>query len=340
MPRLNIGLFTEILSTFARKYAGISIFAEETDTSRQSWQTLNSKTTITPRLPTLFSNKNNMKKGLVLEGGALRGLFSAGVMDALMAHRVNFDGVVGVSAGACFGCNYKSRQEGRVLRYNLRYAHDPRYCSLWSLLTTGGIFGPQFAYYKLPLQLDPFDIDTFDTNPMEFHLVATDVQTGDAVYKRFDRYSNDMLDWILASSSMPIVSRVVNIGDRQLLDGGIADSIPLLYFQEQGFGRNIVVLTQPSDFQKQPLRHLRIIRNRLRHYPKFLAAWERRHEMYNDELKYIAEQEALGNALILCPEKPLSIGRISHNRRLMKEAYNQGYALATAQLPRIKDFLA
>lgn len=280
-----------------------------------------------------------MKKGLVLEGGALRGLFTAGVMDVLMEHGVTFDGLVGVSAGACFGCNYKSGQVGRVLRYNLRYAHDPRYCSLWSLLTTGGIFGPKFAYYRLPLELDPFDISTFDANPMEFHLVATDVQTGEAVYRRFDHYTDDMLDWILASSSMPIVSRIVNINGRQLLDGGIADSIPLHYFQEQGFARNLVVLTQPADYQKQPLRHLRIIRHLLRRYPQFLAAWERRHEMYNSELKYIAEQEAQGNAIVLCPPHPLAVGRVSHNRRLMCEAYNQGRETATARLNPIKEFL-
>ena len=280
-----------------------------------------------------------MTKGLVLEGGGLRGLFSAGIMDVLMAHRVNFDGVVGVSAGACFGCNYKSGQAGRVLRYNLRYAHDLRYCSLWSLLTTGGIYGPRFAYYTLPLRLDPFDIPAFDANPMEFHLVATDVQTGEAVYRRFDRYSDELLDWILASSSMPIVSRIVTIAGRQLLDGGIADSIPLRYFQEQGFERNLVILTQPADYRKQPLRYLPVIRHLLRRHPQLLAAWERRHEMYNEELRYIAEQQTLGNALILCPESPLAVGHISHNRRLMREAYNQGHDLATAQLPRILDFM-
>lgn len=280
-----------------------------------------------------------MKKGLVLEGGALRGLFSAGVMDVLMAHEINFDGVVGVSAGACFGCNYKSGQAGRVIRYNLRYAHDPRFCSLWSLLTTGGIFGPRFAYYTLPLQLDPFDIAAFDANPMEFHLVATDVQTGHPVYRRFDRYTDDMLEWILASSSMPIVSRVVTIGGQQLLDGGIADSIPLSYFQQQGFERNVVVLTQPANYQKHLLGHLWLLRRLLRRYPQLLSAWERRHEMYNAELRYIGEQEAAGNALVLCPEDVLPVGHISHNRRLMQRTYDLGRDLALTQLPRIKSFL-
>ena len=277
--------------------------------------------------------------GLVLEGGALRGLFSAGVMDVLMEAGVHFDGVVGVSAGACFGCNYKSGQVGRVLRYNLRFAHDMRYCSLWSLLTTGGIFGAQFAYYRLPQELDKFDTAAFDRSPMQFHLVATDVDTGEAVYKRFDRFSEDIYDWILASSSMPIVSRVVDIDGQRLIDGGIADSIPLRYFQEQGFERNVVVLTQPADYLKQPLGHLRLIRHLLRRYPTLLEAWERRHEMYNAELQYIAEQAAAGNALVICPEQTLPIGHLSHSRKRIRETYQLGHNLAVNLLPQIQEFL-
>ncbi len=280
-----------------------------------------------------------MKTGLVLEGGAMRGLFTAGVLDVLLEHDVPFDGLVGVSAGACFGCNYKSRQAGRVLRYNLRYAHDLRYCSLWSLLTTGGIFGPRFAYYTLPKRLDPFDVEAFDSSPMEFHLVCTNVQTGQAVYQRFDRFREELYDWILASSSMPIVSKVVQIGNQQLIDGGIADSIPLRYFQQQGFKRNLVILTQPADYQKQPISYRWFIRRNLRRYPALIAAWERRHEMYNSELQYIAQQQDEGNTLVLCPDRTLPIGRISHNRSLMRETYELGRNLATAQLPRIHQFL-
>ena len=269
----------------------------------------------------------------------MRGLFTAGVLDVLLEHDVPFDGLVGVSAGACFGCNYKSRQAGRVLRYNLRYAHDLRYCSLWSLLTTGGIFGPRFAYYTLPKRLDPFDVEAFDSSPMEFHLVCTNVQTGQAVYQRFDRFREELYDWILASSSMPIVSKVVQIGNQQLIDGGIADSIPLRYFQQQGFNRNLVILTQPADYQKQPIGYRWFIRRNLRRYPALIAAWERRHEMYNAELQYIAQQQDEGNTLVLCPDRTLPIGRISHNRSLMRETYELGRNLATAQLPRILQFL-
>ena len=269
----------------------------------------------------------------------MRGLFTAGVLDVLLEHDMPFDGLVGVSAGACFGCNYKSRQAGRVLRYNLRYAHDLRYCSLWSLLTTGGIFSPRFAYYTLPKRLDPFDVEAFDSSPMEFHLVCTNVQTGQAVYQRFDKFREELYDWILASSSMPIVSKVVQIGNQQLIDGGIADSIPLRYFQQQGFNRNLVILTQPADYQKRPISYRWFIRRNLRRYPALIAAWERRHEMYNAELQYIAQQQDEGNTIVLCPDRTLPIGRISHNRSLMRETYDLGRNLATAQLPRILQFL-
>lgn len=277
--------------------------------------------------------------GLVLEGGAMRGLFTAGILDVLLEHDVPFHGIVGVSAGACFGCNYKSRQPGRVLRYNLRYAHDLRYCSLWSLFTTGYIFGKEFAYYRLPQQLDPFDIAAFDSNDIQFHLVATDVQTGQPVYRCFDRFCDNLYDWILASSSMPVVSRVVHIDGHQYLDGGITDSIPLRYFQQQGFQRNVVVLTQPANYEKQPMRFMPFIRRILRPYPNLIAAWQQRHEMYNAQLRYIAQQQQLGNTLVLCPQSTLPVGRISHNRNQMRQTYQLGRDLAEDNLSRILHFV-
>ena len=148
-----------------------------------------------------------VKTGLVLEGGAMRGLFTAGVIDVMMEHDLEFDGLIGVSAGSNFGCNYKSCQPGRVLRYNLRYASDPRYMGLRSLLTTGNLVGAEFAYHTLPLELDIFDTKRFEENPMEFYLVTTDVATGRPVYYRMDRVNRDSLEWLRASASMPAVTR-------------------------------------------------------------------------------------------------------------------------------------
>ena len=142
-----------------------------------------------------------MKRGLVLEGGALRGLFSAGVIDVMMENGIDYDGVIGVSAGSNFGCNYKSRQPGRVIRYNVRFANDPRYMGLRSLITTGNLVGAEFAYHYMPLQLDVFDIATFESDPMEFYLVCTDCLTGEPVYYRMDKVDYDSLEWLRASAS-------------------------------------------------------------------------------------------------------------------------------------------
>ena len=152
-----------------------------------------------------------MKRGLVLEGGAFRGLFTSGIIDVMMAHDVWPDGLIGVSAGAAFGCNYKSRQTGRAIRYNKAYAHDPRYSGIRSLLTTGDYFNAQFAYHTMPRQLDVFDNEAFNANPMQFYAVCTDVETGKAVYKHLEQASDTTYDWIRASASMPLVSRVIRL---------------------------------------------------------------------------------------------------------------------------------
>lgn len=192
-----------------------------------------------------------MKKGLVLEGGAMRGLFTAGILDVLMEHDIWPDGVIGVSAGAAFGCNMKSKQPGRALRYNKNLVNDWRYSSLRSLLTTGDYFGGDYAYHYVPRHIDYFDVDTFSKNPMEFWVVCTNVDTGKAEYKRLTEVDYDSLEYIRASASMPIAARIVTVDGKKMLDGGIADSIPLRFFQQQGYEKNLVVLTQPAGYVKR-----------------------------------------------------------------------------------------
>lgn len=191
-----------------------------------------------------------MKRGLVMEGGAMRGLFTAGVTDVMMEAGIVFDGAIGVSAGAVFGGNYKAGQAGRVLRYNLRFCKDPRYSSLRSLIKTGDLFGADFCYREIPDHLDPFDQAAYAANPMDFFVVATDVHTGRAVYHNCLDGGREDLEWFRASASMPLASRIVSVGGYDLLDGGIADSIPLAYLEEQGYDRNVVVLTQPMGYVK------------------------------------------------------------------------------------------
>lgn len=280
-----------------------------------------------------------MKTGLVLEGGALRGLFSAGVMDVLMEHGITFDGIIGVSAGAAFGCNYKSGQAGRVIRYNKRFAHEWRYCSWRSWIATGDLFGGEFCYHKMPDELDVFDKETFDSNPMEYYAVCTDVETGEAVYKRLMKCSPETYEYIRASASMPMVSNIVEVGGRKLLDGGVTDSIPLRFFQEQGYERNLVILTQPADYQKRHNRLMPILRLWLHRYPKMIEALDRRHEMYNQQLEYVREEERKGNTYVIRPPQKLVIGHISHDENEMQGVYQMGRRVGEGRLKDIVEFL-
>lgn len=281
-----------------------------------------------------------MKKGLVLEGGAMRGLFSAGVIDILMENNLLPDGVIGVSAGAAFGCNIKSKQPGRVIRYNKKLAHDWRYASFRSLLTTGDYFGGEYAYHYMPRHLDYFDVETFNNNPMEFWAVCTNVGTGKAVYKRLMEVDNNCLEYIRASASMPIAARIVTVEGKKLLDGGIADSIPLRFFQEQGYDRNLVVLTQPANYVKEPNKLMPLMRLWLRRHARIIRALEQRHIMYNNQLEYVRQEEKKSNTLVLRPEAVLTIGHLSHNPDDMQATYEHGRKVATKHLEEIKAFFS
>ena len=279
-----------------------------------------------------------MKKGLVLEGGAMRGLFTAGIIDVMMEAGVEPDGLIGVSAGAAFGCNYKSRQPGRAIRYNTRFAKDARYSGLKSLLTTGDYFNAQFGYHIVPYQYDLFDVETFEKNPMEFIVVCTDVLTGQAVYHKMDRVDYDELEWLRASASMPLASKVVEVGGRKLLDGGVADSIPLAYFESIGYDRNVVILTQPEGYVKHRTKLMPLMRIGLRRYPEMIQAMDRRYLMYNRELEFVRQAEREGRCLVIRPDEKLPIGHISHDPEEMKRVYQIGREMGDRYIERIKAF--
>ena len=280
-----------------------------------------------------------MKTGLVLEGGAMRALFSAGVLDVLMENEILFDGLIGVSAGAAFGCNYKSSQPGRTLRYNIKYCQNPRYCSFRSLLKTGDLFGVDFCYHEIPEKLDPFDTEAFDRSPVPFYLVCTSVETGQPVYHCCEKCGYDTLEWIRASASMPLASRIVEIDGFKLLDGGISDSIPLRYFQSIGYPRNVVILTQPQEYRKTKNKMLPLIRFLFRQYPQFIEAAARRHQMYNEEKSYVYEQARQGNVFVIQPPAPLKIGHIEHHPQKLEEVYAAGRETAFHVLDDLRAFL-
>lgn len=281
---------------------------------------------------------NNTKTGLVLEGGAMRGMFTAGVLDVFMENGISFPDCIGVSAGAAFGCNLKSNQPGRILRYNLKYCRDPRFCSFLSLIITGDMFGAQFCYHEIPEKLDLFDTETFKENPMGFYVVASDAETGKPHYQRIDSVDDNCYEWIRASASMPIVSNIVEVEGGKYLDGGITDSIPLR-FMEGMHEKNVVVLTRPRDYRKKPISRPWLYRQSLRKYPNLLKAVKKRYLMYNEQRRYVFLREKAEKALVICPEQPLDIGKTEHDGEKIKRVYEIGRQAALQKLDEIKRFI-
>lgn len=278
------------------------------------------------------------KRGLVLEGGAMRGLFTSGILDVMMETGIEPDGLIGVSAGAAFGCNYKSRQSGRAIRYNKRYARDKRYCSWQSWLKTGDLYNAEFGYHIIPKIYDVFDDKAFEQNPMEFYAVCTDVETGLPVYKKLEESTHLTYDWIRASASMPLASKVVELEGIKVLDGGVADSIPLQFFESIGYDRNVVILTQPEGYVKEHNRLMPLMRIALKKYPKMIEALDQRHIMYNRQLDYVRQAEQEGRCIVIRPDDKLPIGHISHDPEQMQRVYEQGRDMGFRNIERLKEF--
>ena len=279
-----------------------------------------------------------MKTALIMEGGAMRGMFTCGVIDVLLENDIRFDGAAGISAGAVLGCNFKSRQIGRPLRYNKAYCRDPRYCSIRSLIKTGDLYGADFCYRELPDLLDPFDRKAYADNPMEFYVGATDVATGKCVYHLcMDGGDKDML-WFRASASMPAVSRPVRIDDQEYLDGGISDSVPYAYMEHQGYNRNVIILTQPKGYRKRPGASA-VMKPFLRRIPKISEAMEHRHEMYNRQMDELDQREAEKTALIIRPPEDLRIGRTEKNPQELERVYQIGRREAENRMEEIRLWL-
>lgn len=269
----------------------------------------------------------------------MRGMFTAGVLDVMMENGIEYDGIIGVSAGAAFGCNYKSKQIGRAIRYNMQFCRDKRFSGIKSLLKTGNIFNTEFAYGEVPLKYDVFDFDTYESNPMDFYVVCTDIETGQPVYHNYGGRDDHCFDWIRASASMPLVSQIVEIEGRKLLDGGIADSIPVKYFESIGYDRNVAVLTQPANYRKQKNRLMPLVRQIYRQYPKLVETMASRHLVYNETLTYIEAQEKQGKLFVIRPKETLRIGKVEKNPDKLKEIYDLGRETAAAQMAELKAYL-
>lgn len=269
----------------------------------------------------------------------MRGLFTAGVLDVLMEHGIEPDHTVGVSAGAAFGCNIKSRQPGRAVRYNERFCADRRYVGWGNLLRTGDLYSVDFAYRTVPLELDPFDVATFRENPARFTVVATDIDAGEAVYRDVRRGDVEDLDWIRASASIPLLARPVELAGRRLLDGGIADSIPVRWMLERGYGRTVVVLTQPQGYRKEPNRLMPLLRAGLRRYPRLVARLADRHERYNETLAAIERLEREGRIFAVRPSEVVAAPVMVRDPEVLERIYQVGRRDAAAQLEALEVYL-
>ena len=277
--------------------------------------------------------------GLILEGGGMKGVYTAGVLDFFLDKGIEFSSVYGVSAGACHMCSYLSKQRGRAFDVNVDYLNTRRYCSLESLLTTGDLFNVDICYHLIPEHLYPYDYEAFDRYEGRAVSVVTDIVTGRPVYFRIRDMKAD-IDKIRASASLPLVSRNVKIGGKLYLDGGISDSIPIRQSVIDGNRKNVVIMTKEEGYVRKPARHLGLVKARYLKYPKVYELMAERHINYNDQLEYIERQQKLGNAFVIRPKTASSVGRVEKDAEKLRALYRQGYDDAQECYGQLEHFLA
>lgn len=278
--------------------------------------------------------------GLVLEGGGMKGIYTAGVLDFFMEKDILFSSVYGVSAGACHMCSYLSGQKGRARDITVDYLDSRQYCSAESLVLTGDLFNADMCYHTIPDYLYPFDHEAYDRYPGKAYAVVTNIETGSAEYLRV-RDLRKEIDKIRASASLPLVSRNVKIGDRKYLDGGIADSVPIQRAILDGNRKNVVVLTKEEGYVREPVgaAQLALIKARYLKYPKVYELMAERHTAYNQQMEYLYRQVENGQAYLIRPRLPSKVGRIEKDKEILLKLYRQGYEDAAEQYGRLKEYL-
>ncbi|MCM3741351.1 patatin family protein [Oceanobacillus luteolus] len=275
--------------------------------------------------------------GLVLEGGGMRGLYTAGVLEYFMEQDLYFPYIIGVSAGACMGASYLSRQKGRNKKVNLGYIDDKRYISFSNYIRKREIFGMDFIFDEIPNKLVPFDMEAFRESPEEFVIVTTDCETGEPVYFDKSQQGDDLVKLLRASSSLPFVSSSVEYKGKHLLDGGIVDPIPVKKAEGDGYQKNVVILTKPEGYFKRPSKLSSVLK--YKRHPKISELLRERYKHYNATVEYINEQEKAGNVFVLRPSVSLPVGRMERNRERLEELYELGQNDAREQFAALKDFL-
>lgn len=278
-----------------------------------------------------------MKVGLVLEGGAMRGMYTSGVLDVFMDNNIDIDGIIGVSAGVLFGVNYFSGQRGRVIRYNKKYAKDKRYMGIHSLLTTGNIINKDFAYYEVPTKLDIFDSETFKKSGKDFYAVVTNIEEGVPEYIKIDDVINQM-EVLRATSAMPLVSKIVEIDNKKYLDGAISDSIPIDKMKSMGYDKIIVILTRPTSYRKKN-KEGNLLKLGYRKYPKLVKLLENRHNDYNNTLDKIIEMEKNNQIFVIRPSHEVKMKRIERDENKLQEMYDLGIEDGKKSMKKLMKYL-
>lgn len=279
-----------------------------------------------------------MKTALILEGGAMRGMYTAGVLDVLMENNIETDLCIGVSAGALFGINYKSKQPGRVLRYNLKYSCDKRFVGAYSLFKTGDLMNKQFYFDDLPYKLDPMDLKTYKESKMQFKAVVTNLKTGKAEYVDIDDLGDyKCMEYLRASGSLPYLSRNVVIDGIPYLDGGVADSVPVEYCIENGYDKIIVILTRPYGFRKKGT--IKLTRLFYRNYPEFCHTLKHRNEAYSKQYELIEALEKEGKILVISPSRVIKAKATEKNPDVLKSLHTLGIKDCTEKLKEIISYL-
>ncbi len=277
--------------------------------------------------------------GLVLEGGGMKGIYTVGVLDFFLDKEMEFSSCYGVSAGACHLCSFLSKQKKRGYRVGVNYLDNKRYCSPYSLLTTGDLFGTDMCYDLIPNYLDPYDYDTFNKYEGKAYAVVTNIRTGEAEYIQLQDMHSD-IQAVRASSSMPLVSRNVKIGGEIYLDGGVADSIPIKKSISDGNEKNVVILTKETGYHRKPSSGLSLVKARYVRYPKVYELMKERHREYNDTLTYLEEQEKEGKAFIIRPKRISEVGRVEKDAQKLKALYEEGYKDAQESYAELLEYLS
>ena len=276
--------------------------------------------------------------GLVLEGGGMKGVYTAGVLDFFLEKGIEFSSVYGVSAGACHMCSYLSKQKERALDISIDYLDNKKYCSAYSLLTTGDLFNVNTAYNLIPEYLNPYDHDTFAKYEGRAYAVVTNIVTGKPEYLRIKDARKDIVA-VRASASLPLVSRNVKIGDKLYLDGGISDAVPIKKSILDGNRKNVVVLTKEEGYVRQPSKHLEVLKLRYLQYPKVYELMKNRHIAYNDTMAYLEKQQENGQAFVIRPREKSEVGRIEKDAEKLKALYAEGYRDAEANYELLLNYL-